>query len=284
MAGIKKNGMIRGILIDLLIVMLFLTGCQKDGDEELHDFAVWEKTAEEDYQLSDGTLVSKWKNSAQDQYRYRLEDGTDLLETTDTLSPGEAENPEILGMKGLKEEVRQAVERYYQEQGLCYDLDQMLEEAYEDYLACKKTKERFLCHTVTQDITPTAETDRMLVLMTAVIEPKDPHFTGNTRTRYSSLIVDREEGTFLEIWELFDLPEKDVKKELAKLCSIEDNTVSEKDILPVMDQADILLFQDYLEVWFPYGTWEKQEFDKGFGFEYGQLENLLFEWAVPPHT
>ena len=72
-----------------------------------------------------------------------------------------------------------------------------------------------------------------------------------------------------------------MKEELAEICSVEDTTVSEEDLMPVMDQSQILIFQDYLEVWFPYGTWERQEFDKGFGFEYAKIEKLLCDWAVP---
>ena len=80
------------LTLPALLAAGLLTGCgNSDGTEEVHSFAVWEKTDEVSYTFSDGETAAKWKNEKEDtrQYRYRLENGTDLLETTDVLSPEE---------------------------------------------------------------------------------------------------------------------------------------------------------------------------------------------------
>ena len=272
------------LTLPALLVAGLLTGCgNSDGTEEVHSFAVWEKTDEASYTFSDGETAAKWKNEKEDtrQYRYRLENGTDLLETTDVLSPEEEMDSELSGFDGFSDPAKEKVRTWYREQGLLYDLDQELEDAYQDYLECEKNREHFTCHKVSQDVTESAENPEYMVILTAVTTPKKLHFDGGTTCNYQTAVFSRSTGDRVDIWSLFTMPEEQVKEELAKNCSIEDTTVSEQDVGPVMDQGQILLFQDYLEVWFPYGTWERQEFDKGFGFEYDKIEGLLYDWAVP---
>ena len=282
MNGFKRSRKV--LMLSALLAAGFLTGCgNSDKTEEVHSFAVWEKTDEASYIFSDGVTAEKWKNEKEDtrQYRYRLENGTDLLETTDVLSPEDEMDSELSGFEGLSDKAKEKVRIWYQDQGLLYDLDKELEDAYQDYLECEKSREHFTCHKVSQDVTESAENAEYMVILTAVTTPKKLHFDGGTTCNYQTAIFNRSTGEAIDLWSLFTMPEEEVKEELAKTCSVEDTTVSEQDVGPVMDQGQILLFQDYLEVWFPYGTWERQEFDKGFGFEYNKIEGLLYEWAVP---
>lgn len=282
MNGFRRSRKV--LTLPALLAAGFLTGCgNSDKTEEVHSFAVWEKTDEASYIFSDGVTAEKWKNEKEDtrQYRYRLENGTDLLETTDVLSPEDEMDSELSGFEGLSDTAKEKVRIWYQDQGLLYDLDKELEDAYQDYLECEKSREHFTCHKVSQDVTESAENAEYMMILTAVTTPKKLHFDGGTTCNYQTAIFNRSTGETIDLWSLFTMPEEEVKEELAKTCSVEDTTVSEQDVGPVMDQGQILLFQDYLEVWFPYGTWERQEFDKGFGFEYNKIEGLLYEWAVP---
>lgn len=282
MNGFKRSRKV--LTLSALLAAGLLTGCgNSDKTEEVHSFAVWEKTDEASYIFSDGVTAEKWKNEKEDtrQYRYRLENGTDLLETTDVLSPEDEMDSELSGFEGLSDTAKVKVRIWYQDQGLLYDLDKELEDAYQDYLECEKSREHFTCHKVSQDVTESAENAEYMVILTAVTTPKKLHFDGGTTCNYQTAIFNRSTGEAIDLWSLFTMPEEEAKEELAKTCSVEDTTVSEQDVGPVMDQGQILLFQDYLEVWFPYGTWERQEFDKGFGFEYNKIEGLLYEWAVP---
>ena len=282
MNGFKRSRKV--LTLSALLAAGLLTGCgNSDKTEEVHSFAVWEKMDEASYIFSDGVTAEKWKNEKEDtrQYRYRLENGTDLLETTDVLSPEDEMDSELSGFEGLSDTAKEKVRIWYQDQGLLYDLDKELEDAYQDYLECEKSREHFTCHKVSQDVTESAENAEYMVILTAVTTPKKLHFDGGTTCNYQTAIFNRSTGEAIDLWSLFTMPEEEVKEELAKTCSVEDTTVSEQDVGPVMDQGQILLFQDYLEVWFPYGTWERQEFDKGFGFEYNKIEGLLYEWAVP---
>ena len=271
-------------ILPLILAAGLLTGCgNRDKTEEVHSFAVWEKMEGVSYTFTDGVTATKWKNEKEDarQYRYRLEDGTDLLELVCVLSPEEETDSELSGFDGLGDQAKEKVRNWYQDQGEVYDLDQELENAYKDYQECEKNKEHFTCHKVSQDVTESAETTDYIVILTAVTTPKKLHFDGGTTCNYRTAIFQRETGEMLDIWSLFTKPEAEIKEELAQICSVEDTTVSEQDVGPVMDRSQILLFQDYLEVWFPYGTWERQEFDKGFGFEYDKIDGLLYDWAVP---
>lgn len=270
--------------LPVLLAAGFLTGCGgSDATEVVHSFAVWEKTDEVPYTFSDGVTATKWKNEQEDtsRYCYRLANGTDLLETMDVLSPEEEMDSELSGFDGFSDSAKEKVRTWYREQGLLYDLDQELENAYRDYLKCKENQEHFTCHKVSQDVTESAENAEYKVILTAVTTPKKLHFEGGTTCNYRTAVFSRSTGENIDLWSLFALPEDEVKEILAKNCSIEDTTVSEEDLKPVMNKGQILLFQDYLEVWFPYGTWERQEFDKGFGFEYDKIEGLLYDWAVP---
>ncbi len=268
----------------MLLTAGMLTGCgNSDKTEEVHSFAVWEKTDEDAYTFADGVKAVKWKNEKEDtqQYRYRLEDGTDLLQTTCVLSPEEEDDSELSGFDGLEDAAKEKVRAYYQNQGVVYDLEQQLEDAYEDYQSCEGNWERFTCHEVSQDVTESAENGEYMVILTAVTTPKKLHYDGGSTCNYRTAVFNRKTGEQIDIWDLFAQPQEQTKEELAKICSVEDTTVSELDVGPVMDKSQILLFQDYLEVWFPYGTWERQEFDKGFGFEYAKIQRLLYDWAVP---
>lgn len=271
-------------MLTLFLSAGLLTGCgNSNKTEEVHSFAMWEKLEDTSYTFSDGVTATKWKNEKEDarQYRYRLEDGTDLLELSYVLSPEEEKDSELSGFDGLSDEAKEKVRIWYQKQGEVYDLEQELQNAYEDYLECQQSGTHFTCHQVSQDVTESAQTAEYMVILTAVTTPKKLHFDGGNTCNYRTAIFNRKTGEQQDIWSLFTKPEKEVKQELAKICSVEDTTVSEQDLEPVMDQSQILLFQDYLEVWFPYGTWERQEFDKGFGFEYEKIDGLLYEWAVP---
>lgn len=276
---------IRRIWIAGLLLTASLTaGCGKeDSTEEIHSFAIWEQDETEVTALSDGTAVERWKNEdeAACQYRYRLSDGTELLQTTDVTTPEDGSGSDLNGLDMMQASVAAAVQSYYASQGLLYDLEQQLEDAYADYLACAENGEKFTLHEVSQDITETAETERYLLFLTAVTAPKKQHFDGGTTCRYSIAVFDRETGEEMDFWDLFRKSESEVRAELAAACAKQDNTVDDSAVSSVIDQAQILLFQDYLEVWFPYGTWERQEFDKGFGFEYDNVPDLLYDWAVP---
>lgn len=268
----------------VLLTAGLLAGCgNPNKTEEVHSFAVWEKTDEPAYTFADGTNAYQWKNEKENtqQYRYRLEDGTDLLQTTCVQSPEEETDSELSGFDGLSDTAKEKVRAFYQEQGVLYDLNKELEDAYEDYRKCSGSRERFTCHEVSQDVTESAENKEYMVILTAVTTPKKLHYDGGSTCNYKTAIFNRGSGEQIDIWDLFTQPQKEAKEELAKICSVEDTTVSEQDVGPVMEQSQILLFQDYLEVWFPYGTWERQEFDKGFGFEYEKIKGLLYDWAVP---
>ncbi len=280
MKRIKKKSV--QILYIALIFLLF-SGCKKNPKEEIHGFEKWTQIRDAYLIFPDGTRVSQWKDETGQQTRFQLEDGTTLLQTSVQISlePGN-EKKGLLGLSDMEPQAQKVVASYYENQGNAFDTDERLKIAYQDYSACTESGERFTTHTVLQEVMPSAGTDRYVAFLTALTLPKQDHFTGDTICCYDGRIFDREDGTQIETKELFTADTwEEIQKELAFLCAGDDTTVTESDILEAMGKADILVFQDYLEIWFPYGTWEKQEFDKGFGLKYDRLSEIMQEWAIP---
>ena len=61
MNGFKRSRKV--LTLSALLAAGFLTGCgNSDKTEEVHSFAVWEKTDEASYIFSDGVTAEKWKN------------------------------------------------------------------------------------------------------------------------------------------------------------------------------------------------------------------------------
>lgn len=270
------------ILFVVLILLLF-GGCKKNPKEEIHGFERWTQTRDAYMIFPDGTRVSQWKDETGQQMRFQLEDGTTLLQTSvlNNLEQGN-EKKGLIDLPDMSLEARKKVVAYYEEQGTMFDVDERLKIAYQDYCTCMKEEERFTTHTVLQEIMPIAETERYVAFLSALTLPKQDHFTGDTVCLYDGRIFDREDGRQIDLKELFAADNWDeIQKELAVLCAADDTTVTEKDIKEAIGQADILVFQDYLEIWFPYGTWEKQEFDKGFGIKYDRLFDIMKDWAIP---
>mgnify|MGYP004450979909 FL=1 len=272
------------------MLLLASSGCMGGGSkesevkEEIHSFAVWEAAGEEAIVVGQDVKVTKWDQKGEEgrRCRYRLEDGTDLLEIrADVLPSGGEVTEELPGLAGLDSQTAEAVTAYYRDQGLLFDPAEMLEKAYDDYRNCQDHHEKFQMHEVVQTVTQTMMNQKITVFLTALTVPQDEHFIGVKTISYDSVIFECGTGEIMDVWDIF-IPDKDTAvHELAQRCNTEDNTVNVYDMITVMEQAQFLLNQNYLELWFPYGTWERQMFDKGFGFEYADLEGLLQPWILP---
>lgn len=263
--------------------MGLLAGCKKNPKEEIHGFEKWTLMRDAYMIFPDGTQVKQWRDEEEKTERFQLSDGTDLLQVSviTNFAP-EKDVKGLTGITNMSEEAQKAVLSYYEEMGDVFDLDERLKIAYQDYLDSSDTGERFTTHTILQEVMPSAENDIYVSFLTALTMPKQDHFTGDTICCYDGKIFDREDGHIIELKELFQEEDWDqAQKELSLICADDDTTVSDEDIIGAIDQADILVFQDYLEVWFPYGTWERQEFDKGFGIKYDRLGEVLKDWAIP---
>lgn len=274
----------KAVVLFLILVMgLSLAGCKTNPREEVRGFEKWTMVRNAYMIFPDGEWVSQWKDETGERESFLLKDGTELMQTSViTRYEPETTKKGLVGLEGLTEEVQKTIRSYYEEQGTLFSKVTCLKNAYADYCECAKNGERFTAHVVRQEVMPTAENDVYVTFLTAVTLPKQEHFTGDTTCRYDGRIFSREDGSQMDLKSLFVNEDWDaVKKELSMLCANDDTTISDPEIYDTMDQADILVFQDYLEIWFPYGTWERQEFDKGFGLKYERMSELLQEWAIP---
>lgn len=267
----------------LLLLMILFVGCTRKPGEEIHGFAKWILTQEDYLTFQDGEAVQEWTNEEQTQRRYQIQEEEALLEAefvTDFLP--ETEKKGLNGFGALSEEVQGIIASYYEAKEKTFDIVPYLEAAYQDYRDSAEAEVRFQTHRVLREVMPIAENPCYVAFLTALTVPKREHYDGDNICIYEETFFDRETGEVIKLEDLF-LPEDwvEVQKALSKLCAEDDMTVTSDELYDAIGNADVLIFQDYLEVWFPYGTWDRQEFDKGFGIKYDRLTELMQEWAVP---
>lgn len=180
-------------LVLLLVLVLALTGCKESK--------VPEKVLIEDnvYAFSDGEQVSVWSFLQISSVRfeidskliYQLSDGTELLATrTAGLEQSEPENAEIL--RELSQTAQDNILAFYRTEGVLYDLEAYLEQAYEEY---QENPKEFRCYLLTQECEITA-TDEATVTCTTTVELPDGQ--GEYKTESVEHTFDRETGTLME--------------------------------------------------------------------------------------
>ena len=273
-------------IIVLGLGMCLLAGCgQKENTtEEVHRFEKWNLTEEGAFTLQDGTVIDRWTNDPYTEDLYKTEDGEELLYVTHMVSPSENEVAGMAPLSEYPEELQEKVLKYWAQEEMLYDLEEQLEKAYADFCGCQGAFQIFTVHEIKQDFNPAVETDRYVGYLTVSTEPKEEHFDGGLIEKRKETLFDIQTGEVLDVWDLFCVEEDVAREKLALLFADADNTVSDEDVIGAIDQASMLFFQDYFEVWFPYGTWERQEFAKGFGFEYEKIADLLREDAIPKES
>ena len=90
--------------------------------------------------FSDGESADLWRPEHSSSDTYKLSDGTALLTITDTVGPGNVHVGGVEGLEVLSASAQKAVSAFYKEQGLLYDTQLELENAYTEYLSCKKKR------------------------------------------------------------------------------------------------------------------------------------------------
>lgn len=226
--------------------------------------------------FSDGTSADLWWPDHSGSDIYKLSDGTILLTILDPTGPDNVYVGGVESFNALSESAQKAVGEYYEKQGLLYDTQSELENAYTEYLTCKESGAEYHERYIAQDIAPTASNDTIMCFLTSVYLPAN----GQTAQElHLGAAFDRKTGDALSNWDLFTLPEEKTRQWLLDAFQVDSSLRAEMEA--ALKPEYIILFPEYLEVTFPQGTLPSQEYSYGVGLEYNKLKAVLQPWAVP---
>lgn len=263
-------------LLALCLSGLLLTGCGGIHGPVKEEWE-WKLEEEDALILSDGTAVDRWQKGYSGYDFYKLKDGTELLREEHPSGP---ENVYVGGRESftsLPEHTAKAISAYYDDMGLLYDLETEVEGAYQEYLTCQTEGEEFFSYYLGQSTSLCASNERVVYFLTSVTLPLGGQYGMNYQV---GAAFDRESGEVIPMWDLFALPEEDVKalivEEFAPRSEAERAEMLEKLT------AEYLVFQpDSLNVSFPYGVLATELYTSVVGIDYGELTGVLHDWAVP---
>ena len=263
---------IRSFLI--LCCLFLLTGCTKP---EAQIETNWVLMQEDACILADGTAVDIWQLEPlfTDRQYYRLKDGTDLLVVEDTPSLRNV-SAGYLTLTDLNEAAQTAICRYYEELGLLYDTSATLERAYGEYRACMESGEVFSGYHLAQHNVPYSFGERVVCILTSVEEPVSGIVATETRL-YT--YFDRETGESVSPWDLFTVPEQEVRQHLVSFFAADAQTSAH--MLAALKPEYIGLYDDCVEIFFPAGSLPNEEYATGASIDYARLDGILHDWAVP---
>ena len=229
--------------------------------------------------LRDGTAVDVMENGSHgDNRTYRLPDGTELLRVTDSGGP---ENHYVMGQESLhdlSEAAQRKIQAYYDAQEPLYDEEEELEKSYAAYL---RLGEEFSCDWIQRDVSPCASSERVLYFQTSLTLPLE---YGGRISYHLQLgaAFDRATGEKLSNWDLFGVPEAEVRRRLPELCSWAPGTQWPENMMEVLDPDWIVFFPESVSVDFPPGTLEGEDYNYGFSVNYRDAPEGFFQpWAIP---
>ncbi len=225
--------------------------------------------------LSDGTNVDIIKNSGSTSYL--LSDGTELLRVKNPSGPDNVIAGGTDNFNDLSETAQASVLAYYSRQGLLYDVNEVLEQAYADYQHTEN-KDEFTSYMLSQEISPSASNERILYFITSVYFPIDSQ---NGQEVCLGAAFDRETGNHINNWELFSCSEEEAKQTLLDIAQIQNSPLRE-EMEAAFSPEYLTFFADNLEISFPAGTLPNQENCYILGLDYDKkLCRILNDWAIP---
>lgn len=261
-------------LTALLLGLLLLAGCTQKVESYI-DTTPPELVEAGVYTFSDGMTADLWMYPNHTEL-YRLPDGTDLLTQWPTSGTAIYAHPQDR-FEELDETVQLAIETYYEEQGLLYDIFGQLGIAYADYLAHQETGAQFSPHFVDQSIGSTSSNDRIICFSTSVSRSVA---SGIYEEQHLGAIFDRETGAEIPLWDLFTVPEEEARQKLLDACDLARDAPLE-EMRAAFDPSFVILDRDSILVEYPAGSLPSQSLKYVVYAKYKDLEDVLHPWAIP---
>lgn len=222
--------------------------------------------------LADGTridMVEKMFGSRE----YRLEDGTVLLYERDRVGP-ENMGGAPFAYDDLSETVQKKVSAYYNAKMPYYQLEKVLEEAYNAW--CQR-KNEFVGYSVSCDVYPSAINEKLLFYGSEIWVPGE---NGNEVLREGA-VFDRETGEWVNGFDLFACDAQELLDVIFEVTRIQDE-VLKKEIRAAMAPEKIVFNPQGIDLHF--SAEELPEYGMGYGTGIAYQEGigeLMHDWAVP---
>lgn len=225
--------------------------------------------------LEDGTpidVVEKMFGSRE----YCLEDGTVLLYERDRVGP-ENMGGAPFAYDDLNEQVQEKVSAYYNAKVPHYQLEKVLEDAYDKWYLMKDNRKDFTGDSVSCDIYPSAINERLIFYGSEMWLPGE----NNHEIIREGAVFDRETGEWISSFDLINCDVQTLLDAIFELTKIEDE-VLKKEIRAAIAPEKIIFESDGISLWFTgedlpeYGS----SFGTGVRFQDG-IRQLMHEWAIP---
>lgn len=225
--------------------------------------------------LSDGTTIEIWNCS--NESCFTLPNGIELMRIQCLTGPDNVYVGGVESFDDLCEEAQKNVMRFYDEQGLLYDVQAELEKAYDDYLQ-QEDATKFNSYMISQDISPTASNETVMYFLTSVLLPIDGNHCCECRI---GAAFDRKTGDVISNWDLFSCSPEEAIQTILEIVGVTDLSLRE-EMEKAFKPESIILFPDNLEVCFPQGSLPSQEYSYMIGLDYDdKLSEILNQWAIP---
>lgn len=228
--------------------------------------------------LRDGTAVDLLERDGQRSRIYRLSNGTELLRVENPFGPENCYVGGIENFDDLSEAAQERVRAWYEEQGPLYDEREELEKSYAAY---QKLGEEFEGDWVRQDTAPCASNGRVMYFVTSLTLPQE--YGGRICCELQSgEAFDRETGEKLSNWDLFAVPEAEVRRRLPELCGWVDEPELREAMSRALDPEWIVFFPEHVSVSFPPGSLPGEENSHIISLDYKDAPEGFFQpWAIP---
>ena len=229
----------------------------------------------EEILLKDTPKIEVWQGVFNREYR--LEDGTELLDVRGSSGPDHVKVSGNDNLENVTKEVKQKIVHYYNEQGLLYNIEEYLRQAYEIYNQ-QDSETDCLPYLLEQSTVPSASNEQVIYFLTSVQLPKKQDFYYEKRI---GAAFDRTTGERISNLELFSCPKDQVLQHLLDYAQIEDENLR-KEMEAAFKEESIILFPDHLELYFEDGSLPSQQQSYSIGLDYEkELMSCLYNWAVP---
>lgn len=233
--------------------------------------------------LRDGAPIDLLERDDWDCHAYRLADGTELLRVDEPRGP---EICHVVGLENfddLSETAQEKIRAYYEDRGLLYDEEEVLEQCY---AAWKELGDTFQAGQISQNVSPAAFTERVMYFTTELVQPDLTQLEeyGSQLYRRANFqdAFDRRTGEKLDVRDLFGVPWEEVRRRIPELVDWDMDPAVAAQIAKKLEPEYLIFESDALSVWFPAGTLEGEEYPYGFGVSYSNAPEGFFQpWAIP---
>lgn len=262
-----RNGSMEGIMVSV-------TGRRSHSTINATQVEIAHLLVRGEYALEDGTRINIKRGISGTVYC--LEDGTELLMVRNTTGPDHVTVGGVESLDALSQEAQQNIKAYYDEQGILYDVFATLEDAYDAYYILK---DDFSPYLLSQEMVPTASSDKVIYFLTVVTMP---HHGTNSHTELRlGAACDKATGEVIRASDLFTCEPDEIVDRFIGISMVDDEALT-AEMKANFKLEYVIFFPDNLEITFPAGALPKHGISHGMGYDYTEeICALLQPWAVP---